>query len=88
MLNAFFQPTADTSTLRRISQLKSCEMWITCRCCLGKTGMLGSLRDNTVIFVDGLNSANMAIEQSAYLRPKVDASCMATENYAGDYGEL
>lgn len=50
--------------------------------------MLGSLRDNTVIFVDGLNSANMAIEQSAYLRPKVDASCMATENYAGDYGEL
>jgi hypothetical protein len=36
--------------------------------------MLGSLEDKTVIFVDGLNSANMAIKQSAYLRPKVDAS--------------
>ena len=48
--------------------------------------MLGSLEDKTVIFVDGLNSANMAIKQSA--RPKVDASCMTAENYVGDYGEL
>ena len=86
MLNALFQPTADTSTLWRISQLKSCERWITCRCCLGKTGMLGRLEDKTVIFVDGLNSANMAIKQSNRL--KVDASCMKAENYVGDYGEL
>ena len=48
--------------------------------------MLGSLEDKTVIFVDGLNSANMAIKQSA--RPKVDASCMTAENYVGDYGEV
>jgi hypothetical protein len=65
-LLSFFQRTAGTSTLWRISQLKSCEMWISC-CCLGKSGMLGSV-DKTVIFVDGLNSANMAIKQSAYLR--------------------
>lgn len=81
MLNAFFQPTADTSTLG-ISQLKSCEMWITC--CLVNTGMLRSLEDKTVLFVDGLNSANMAVKQSAYLRPKVDASCMTAENYVGE----
>lgn len=73
MLNAFFQPTADTSTIRSISQLKSCEMWITCSCCLGKTGMRGTIKDNTVIFVDGLTSTNMAIKKSAYIRPKVDA---------------
>ena len=46
--------------------------------------MLVSLEDKTVIFVDGLNSANMAISA----RPKVDASCMTAENYVGDYGEL
>lgn len=84
MLNAFFQLTADTSILWSISQLKSSKMWITCRCCLRKR-MLGRLEDKTVIFVDGLNSTKMVIKQSAYLRPKVDASCMTAENYAGDY---
>jgi hypothetical protein len=82
MLNAFLQPTAYTST-RGISQLKSCEMWITW-CCLGKTGMLRSLKDKTVLFIDGLNSANIAVKQSAYLRPMVDASCMTAENYVGE----
>jgi hypothetical protein len=46
--------------------------------------MLRSLKDKTVLFVDGLNSANMAVKQSAYLRPKVDASCMTAENYVGE----
>jgi len=46
--------------------------------------MLRSLKDKTVLFVDGLNSANMAVKQSAYLRSKVDASCMTAENYVGE----
>jgi hypothetical protein len=73
-LLSFFQATADTPTLTRISQLNSCEMWISCRCSLGKTRMLGSLEDKVVIFVDRLDSANMTIKQSSFLRPKVDAS--------------
>jgi hypothetical protein len=65
-LLSLFQPAEDTYTLWRISQLRSCEMGISC-CRLEKIGRLGSVKDKTVIFVDGLNSANIVIKQSVYL---------------------